>query len=212
MKRGLNMSWVLLPAVTALGAVVVGLPAAQSLHSARLNGAGWAMLLAIPLCGLSAAFRIPVLVLRQRLRRSKPEAIVESSTRAGALSNDLARLNDLDGGQRDSTWGALCLVLDESGLSAWRWNDRENPDWAFPWTALSEPVVGSIRNTGIGSSWAYRGLTLSVETDGRRSDLHLVLLGAGVFGIFALSTSRLREIAAACADWRDSQIAGRPTQ
>lgn len=211
MQRGFNISWFVVPVTTLLGIAIVRLPVSDSLQSAWVNGLGWGLLLTIPLCGLSAAFRIPVLIRRQQLRRVMPNAIVESSTRTGALSNDLARLNELDGGVRDSTWGALCFVFDETGLSAWRWNDPESPDWTFPWSALSEPVVGPVRSKALASSWVYRGLTVSISVDGQRSDVHLVLLGAGFLGIFALSTSRLNEIAGACASWRNAKNAEQHT-
>jgi len=211
MPRGFNASWIVVPAMALIGVAIVSLPTFASLENARLNGIGWGLLLTVPLCGLSAVLRIPVFIRRQRLRRVMPGAIVESSTRTGALSDDLARLNELDGGTRDSTWGALCFVLDEYGISAWRWNDPEKPDWMFPWSALNEPVVGPVRSKALWSSWVYRGLTVSVSVDGQRMDLHLVLLGAGFLGIFALSTFRLNEIAARCATWRNATTTGRLT-
>jgi hypothetical protein len=192
-------SWWVALVVLAVGLILVGASLAAPRPGAVFLGVGWGLLLVDGVLILFAPFRFPAMIRRARLRTAWPGATVEMITRTGPLSIEIAQLNRIDGGHRDSTWGMLCLACDEIGMSAWRWNDSEEPDWTLPWSALSEPTVGKVAFAGS----VYRGLVMRATLGDQSLDLHFILVGAGFLGLFTPLGPKLSKIAAQFAEWRE---------
>lgn len=200
---GFHVSWVIVPAAFALGLFLL----LAHVLVGRAAGLGWALLVAPPVICLLGLARIPVDRRLRRLREAKPDAIVELVERGGALSKDLAKINAVDGLERDTRFRTICLVVDDTGVSAWRARDVSGPEWTFSWDRLTAPVASVVNDGFLSSGLLGRGLELAVTVDGGSYRLRLVFLGAGFFGFFALPKRELEAIATRCSELRETALA-----